>query len=228
MIPFRTTAPCYRSPIVSTSLIVLNIAVFFYQEGLSDRARHAFIQTFALVPAIYGDPAGARAAGFEPGNLLPLVSNTFLHGGYLHLIVNMWTLWLFGLPVEDRLGHGRFAALYLGAGTAGSLAHTAFNLASAVPALGASGAIAGVLGAFVWLFPRARVAAIVPIIVIPWIVHLPAILYAGIWFFIQIFEGWAALSADPMTGGIAWWAHIGGFAAGVTLAITFAARTRSR
>lgn len=227
MIPFRTTAPCFRSPVVTTSLIFLNVAAFFYQEGLSDRAEHAFIVQFALIPAIYGDPVGARAVGLDPGNLLPLLTNTFLHGGYLHLIVNMWTLWLFGLPVEDRLGHGRFAALYLGCGAAGSVAHAAFNLDSAVPALGASGAIAGVLGAFVWLYPRAKVATVVPIIIIPWIFHLPAILYAGIWFTIQMFEGWGALSADPAASGIAWWAHIGGFVAGLGVAIALQDRTRA-
>ncbi|HRK96748.1 MAG TPA: rhomboid family intramembrane serine protease, partial [Rhodospirillales bacterium] len=173
MIPFRTTAPCHRSPVVSVSLIFLNIAVFFYQEGLGEQAEYAFITTFALIPAVYGSPAAARDAGLDPGNLLPLISNTFLHGGYLHLIVNMWTLWLFGLPVEDRLGPFRFSALYLCCGAAGSLAHLAFNLSSQVPALGASGAIAGVLGAFVWIYPRAKVAAVVPIIVIPWIVQPP-------------------------------------------------------
>jgi membrane associated rhomboid family serine protease len=224
MIPFATTAPCHRSPVVAMSLIVLNIAVFFYQEGLGERAEYAFVTTFALIPAVYGNPAAARDAGLDPANLLPLISNTFLHGGYLHLIVNMWTLWLFGLPVEDRLGPARFAALYLGCGAAGSLAHLAFNLSSQVPALGASGAIAGVLGAFVWIYPRAKVAAVVPIIIIPWIFHLPAILYAGVWFLIQIVEGWGSLGADPMSGGIAWWAHIGGFAAGLALAIGFHAR----
>lgn len=224
MIPFATTAPCHRSPVVAMSLIVLNIAVFFYQEGLGERAEYAFVTTFALIPAVYGHPAAAREAGLDPTNLLPLISNTFLHGGYLHLIVNMWTLWLFGLPVEDRLGPSRFAALYLGCGAAGSLAHLAFNLSSQVPALGASGAIAGVLGAFVWIYPKAKVAAVVPIIIIPWIFHLPAILYAGIWFLIQIVEGWGSLGADPMSGGIAWWAHIGGFAAGLALAIAFHAR----
>lgn len=227
MIPFRTTAPCHRSPVVSVSLIFLNIAVFFYQEGLAEQAEYAFITTFALIPAVYSSPAAARDAGLDPGNLLPLISNTFLHGGYLHLIVNMWTLWLFGLPVEDRLGPLRFSALYLCCGAAGSLAHLAFNLSSQVPALGASGAIAGVLGAFVWIYPRAKVAAVVPIIVIPWIVHLPAILYAGIWFLIQMIEGWSALGADPLAGGIAWWAHIGGFAAGLALAVALHARTRS-
>lgn len=226
MIPFRTTAPCHRSPVVSVSLIFLNIAAFFYQEGLGEQAEYAFITTFALIPAVYGSPAAARDAGLDPGNLLPLISNTFLHGGYLHLIVNMWTLWLFGLPVEDRLGPLRFSALYLCCGAAGSLAHLAFNLSSQVPALGASGAIAGVLGAFVWIYPRAKVAAVVPIIVIPWIVHLPAMLYAGIWFLIQMIEGWSAIGADPLAGGIAWWAHIGGFVAGLALAVALHARTR--
>lgn len=227
MIPFRTTAPCLRSPVVTASMIFVNIAVFFYQEGLSDGAQHAFVVRFALIPAIYGDPAWSRAVGLDPADLLPLLTNTFLHGGYLHLIVNMWTLWLFGLPVEDRLGPARFAGLYVGCGAAGSAAHMAFNLDSVVPALGASGAIAGVLGAFVWLFPRAKVAAVVPIIFIPWIVHLPAILYAGIWFAIQMVEGWGALAADPTAGGIAWWAHIGGFVAGVCAAMALRVHAKS-
>lgn len=226
MIPFRTTAPCHGSPTVTMTIIVVNIGVFFFQQGLNEYAATRFIYTHALVPAIYSHPALARQAGLDPSNLLPLVSNSFLHGGYLHLIVNMWTLWLFGLPVEDRLGHWRYVLFYLACGAAASVAHLIFNWGSTVPALGASGAIAGVLGAFTWLFPRAKVAVVVPIIVVPLIVHWPAVLFTALWFALQLVQGWATLASNPLAGGVAWWMHIGGFAAGFLIAVRIRPRAQ--
>ena len=226
MIPYRTTASCHASPVVTMTLIVVNIGVFFLQKGLQPREAVAFIFTYALVPAIYGNPDLAREAGLDPTSLLPFVTNTFMHGGYLHLIVNMWTLWLFGLPVEDRLGPWRFLLFYLACGTAGSLAHFLFNLDSVVPALGASGAIAGVLGGFVWLCPRAKVAVVQPIFFFPLIFQLPTLVFAVIWFVLQLVPGVASLSAAPDVGGIAWWAHIGGFVAGLLIAMKLRPRAR--
>jgi membrane associated rhomboid family serine protease len=141
-----------------------------------------------------------------------------MHGGFLHIILNMWTLWLFGVPLEDRLGPWRFLLFYLACGTLGSITHLVLNLNSVVPALGASGAIAGVLGGFTWLFPRAKVAVVVPVIIIPFVFHWPALWFTGLWFALQLFQGTAALGAGPTTAGIAWWAHIGGFLAGLAIA----------
>lgn len=214
MIPFRTTAPCHGSPVVTMSLIVANIAVFFFQKGLSPQQVTEFVYAYALIPAIYGNPDMARQQGFDPTNFLPMVTNTFMHGGYLHLIINMWTLWLFGLPVEDRLGRWRFLLFYLGCGVVGSLCHLAFNLHSVVPTLGASGAVSGVLGGFFRLFPREKVVIVQPIFVLPLIFGIPTLWFTVLWFGIQFLEG-ARAFASGTTGGIAWWAHIGGFVAGV-------------
>jgi membrane associated rhomboid family serine protease len=146
------------------------------------------------------------------------VTNTFLHGGFLHIIFNMWTLYIFGPALEDRLGAARFAMLYLASGIIASMAHALFNAASPIPALGASGAIAGIIAAYAVRFPYAWVRVLVPIIIIPLFFSIPAMVFAGIWFFLQVLQGTSELLM-PMSGGsgIAWWAHIGGFIAGIVL-----------
>ena len=202
MIPFRTTAPVPGSPTATMVLIVVNISVFFYHLGLAGRDATAFVYTDALVPAVYSQPELARQTGLDPGNFAPFVNNTFLHGGALHLIANIWTLWLFGSAVEERLGHWRFVLFYLLAGLARSLAHLVFNFNSGVPPLGASGAIAGTLGAYTLLHPKAKVAIVQPIFFFPLILHLPAIAFTVIWFAIQVYQGWSRLDAGD-TGGIA-------------------------
>jgi membrane associated rhomboid family serine protease len=219
MFPFRTTAPTLGSPVVTMVLIVANISVFLYQIGLSAQAEQVFIYTHALVPAVYSHPELARGAGFNPDNYLPFVTNTFMHAGFLHLILNMWTLWLFGAPLEDRLGRWRFLALYMACGTVGSVGHLAFNLQSTVPALGASGAVAGVLGGYTLFYPRAKVALVQPIFFFPLVFHLPAMVFTGLWFAFQVLGGAAVFTADAGSagGGIAWWAHIAGFLAGLGL-----------
>ncbi|TVR97324.1 MAG: rhomboid family intramembrane serine protease [Rhodospirillales bacterium] len=226
MIPFRTSVDAHRSPVMTMTLIVINVSVFFIQLGMTPEQHLRFLYQYALVPAVYGAPEAARAAGLDPHNYLPLITNTFLHGGFLHIIFNMWMLWLFGVPLEDRLGPWRFLLFYLAAGTAGSLTHLGFNLYSTVPALGASGAIAGVLGGFTWLFPRAKVSVVIPIIIVPLILQWPALVFTALWLTLQVIQGTAALGADPATGGIAWWAHIGGFAAGLAIAVWLRAGRR--
>ena len=142
----------------------------------------------------------------------------FLHGGWLHLIVNMWTLWLFGRVVEDQLGSGRYLAFYFACGVLASATYAALNPTSTVPALGASGAIAGVLGCYMRLFPFSRIVVLVPILFLPLFFEVPAIVFAGLWFLIQAFEAMAEWFTPFAGGVIAWWAHIGGFIAGVILA----------
>ena len=141
----------------------------------------------------------------------------FWHGGWLHLISNMLYLWIFGDNVEDRLGHLRFLLFYVAAGAAAGLTHVALSPASALPTVGASGAIAGVLGAYLVTFPRARVLTLIPIVIIPWFVEIPAFVYLVLWFVMQLLEGVGSLGAPVETGGVAVWAHIGGFVAGVVL-----------
>ena len=207
MIPFRTDAPSHGSPAITMTLIVMNVAVYFYQIGLPPRDEINFIYTFALVPAILSDPAIIEQTGLTTNPYLTHITNTFMHGGALHLIFNLWTLWLFGAPLEDRLGRIRFTLFYLLCGGLGSYGHYFFNAASTIPALGASGAIAGVLGGYAYLFPKARVQIIQPIFFFPLVLRLPALIYTGLWFALQIFQGFFLLAAAEKR----WAALPGGF-----------------
>jgi membrane associated rhomboid family serine protease len=215
MIPIRNAVPSRYPPVVTWLLIATNCLVFLLQNSLSPADLEEFLRDFALIPARY-------TAGFVDGevyvtDLFSFFTMMFLHGGWLHLIFNMWTLWLFGPTVEDRLGHGRYLAFYLACGLAASIAHVIFNPTSIVPALGASGAIAGVLGCYMRLFPMARVVVVVPIIFIPLFFEVYAFVFVGLWFLVQLFQGTAELLLGISTGGVAWWAHVGGFVAGLVL-----------
>jgi membrane associated rhomboid family serine protease len=139
----------------------------------------------------------------------------------------MWTLAVFGDNVEDRMGPFRFLAFYLLCGLAAGFAHFVFNIGSPIPAVGASGAIAGVLGAYLFLFPKARVVTFIPVLFIPYLVELPAVVFLGIWFMVQLFSGWASLGLPAHVGGVAWWAHIGGFVFGALVFRGFLSRRRS-
>ncbi len=212
MIPVRTSVEVDDIPGGVVALIVANLVVFVIQAGLSEALLQDFINRYGLVPARYG-------RGLDPTDLWPLLTNTFMHAGWLHLIVNMWTLWLFGGPLEARLGTARFVGFYLVCGALASLAHLAFNLGSTVPALGASGAIAGVLGGFALSYPRAKVHLLTLVLFFPVTWRLPAVAYTAIWFLFQIVPAVTEFvsPAPEGAGGIAWWAHIGGFIAGVGL-----------
>ncbi|MGY8991389.1 MAG: rhomboid family intramembrane serine protease [Rhodospirillales bacterium] len=179
MIPFRTDAPSLGSPAITMTLIVANVSLYFYQIGLSTQDEINFIFNFALVPTFLSNAAVVEHTGLLASPYLSLITNTFMHGGALHLIFNMWTLWLFGAPLEDRLGHIPFLLFYLLCGTVGSYGHFYFNATSEIPALGASGAIAGVLGGYTCLFPKARVHIIQPIFFFPLVLPLPALLIYG-------------------------------------------------
>jgi rhomboid family protein len=200
------------------AIVAVNIVAFLYQLGLDDRELQWFLYEHALVPRRYFFPSWAASNGLSPLDLTPFLSNTFLHGGFLHIILNLWTLYIFGPALEDRLGPLRFLALYLLSGVAASVAHAVFNAASPVPVLGASGAIAGVIAAYAVRFPYAWVRVIVPILFIPLFFSIPAMVFAGLWFFIQVLQGATELMS-PFRGaaGIAWWAHVGGFIAGFVL-----------
>lgn len=199
-------------------IIATNALAFLYQETLSEPELQAFLYQHALVPARYFVPGWGWRAGLPPTDLTPYLTNTFLHGGWLHIILNMWTLYIFGPALEDRLGMARFAVLYLASGLAASVAHAIFNATSDVPVLGASGAIAGVTAAYALRFPFAWVRVVVPIVFIPIFFSVPAMVFAGLWFAIQVLQGTGEL-LSPFAGaaGIAWWAHIGGFLAGLAL-----------
>jgi membrane associated rhomboid family serine protease len=218
MFPIRTSVPTRYPPTVTWALIAINATLFLFQDSLTAPELQRFLIDFALIPARYFAP---DALGISNPNLfdyLPFFSNMFLHGGWLHLILNMWTLWLFGPTIEDRVGHGRYLVFYLACGVLASITHAVFNPTSAVPALGASGAIAGVLGCYLRLFPYSRVIVLVPILFLPLFFEVYAFVFVGIWIAMQVFQGLAELVAPASGAGIAWWAHIGGFASGVVFA----------
>lgn len=207
MLPLRDHEPSERIPIVTIGLIIANAAVFFLEVTSPDL--DAFINTWALVPS---------HPSFDPLFLRSFVTSQFLHGGFAHILFNMWYLWIFGDNVEGRFGHLRFLAFYLASGIVAALAELPFLLGSSIPMLGASGAIAGVLGAYLALFPRHRVDALVPTFIGFWTrTTLPASVILFFWFIMQLFSGTAAI-VQQTAGGVAWWAHIGGFAFGWIIA----------
>ncbi|MDQ8697838.1 rhomboid family intramembrane serine protease [Hyphomicrobium sp. LHD-15] len=200
MIPANNTIPYTQRPVATLSIIGLCVAVFLYQLTLSQAETEAFFNRYALVPARF--------------DVADVFTSMFLHGGFLHIASNLWTLWVFGPALEDRLGSQRFAALYLLSGVAAALLHVLFNFSSDVPTLGASGAIAGVIAAYARRFPYAWVNILQPIVIIPVFFMMPALAFAGFWFLSQIMQAAGSLAMPGGAGGIAWWAHIGGFLAG--------------
>ena len=216
MIPIRNAVPSRYPPVITWMLIVTNCLVFLFQDSLSPYELKLLLRQFALIPARYTAFASGETE-LAAIDILPFFSMIFLHGGWLHLILNMWTLWLFGPTIEDRLGHGRYLAFYLVCGLAASIAHVMSNPTSVVPALGASGAIAGILGCYMRLFPLARVVVVVPILFIPIFIEVYAVVFIGLWFLLQIIQSMTELLLPSSSGGVAWWAHIGGFIAGLTL-----------
>ena len=204
MIPIRDVIPSRTTPVVTVSLIVFNVLVFLFQSSLSERGLALFLSNFALVPAEF--------------SIVTMFTAMFLHAGLAHLVGNMLFLWIFGDNIEDRLGHGRFAWFYLLCGCAAAFAQTALNPDSRVPMVGASGAIAGVMGAYLILFPHSRIVMLFPFP--PIVFELPAVLFLVMWFAIQFLNGLGSLAmfgASQWSGGVAFWAHVAGFAAGVVL-----------
>ena len=215
MFPLQTTVPLRNPPVVTWALIAVNCVVFLYQISLSEPELELFLSRFALVPGRYFAPDASSSLSVL--DYLPFVTNMFLHGGWLHLILNMWTLWLFGRTVEDRFGSARYLLFYLLCGAVASTTHALVNATSEIPALGASGAIAGVLGCYMRMFPLSRVVVMIPILFFPFFFELPAIVFTGLWFLVQVMQGTADLFGPPAGAGVAWWAHIGGFVAGFLL-----------
>ncbi len=217
MFPIKDSIRIPNAPVIVYALVLVNTLVFLYQSSLSPRASYILSLQHALVPRRYFDPAWGAAVGLSPDDYLPFLTGTFMHGGWWHLILNMWTFYIFGSSLEGRLGRGPFLFFYLVSGIVASFAHAYFNAESTVPALGASGAIAGVIGGYAVTFPRARVTLVIPIVIIPFFFKIPAIGFAAIWFGLQFMQGFMDLYSPAMGGGIAWWAHIGGFIGGVLL-----------
>ena len=215
MIPFKDSIPSRRFPFVTLILIITNTAAFVYELSLPWENLGNLIDLYGVVPfklqLVANNPLGVLRE-----MLVSLITSTLLHAGFLHLLGNMWYLWIFGDNVEDRMGPIRFLLFYLSCGVVASVTHIIFNLDSLVPTIGASGAVAGVLGAYLVSYPFARVLTLLPFFIIWPVVELPAILVLGFWFIVQLFNGTAAIgSTSDMMGGVAWWAHIGGFISGI-------------
>lgn len=217
MIPLRDSNRSSRTPVMNWLLIAANALVFFYELSLGGGQLEQFIRAYALVPArIENEPL---VFGFT------MITSMFLHAGWFHFLSNMWVLFIFGDNVEDRLGSIPYLIFYLSGGVAASLLQTTLTPGSVVPVLGASGAIAAVLGAYIFLFPGARVVTLVPIFLFMSVIEVPAVIFLGFWFVTQLFFGLASLGAESAQG-VAWWAHIGGFVLGLAVCALFVRRPR--
>lgn len=214
MIPLRDVIPSRTTPFVTVGIIVLNGLVFLYQQSLPEFAFQRFVFAYGLVPAQFNPPT--------------IVTSMFLHGDLWHFLGNMLYLWIFGDNVEDRVGHGRFVVFYLLCGVTAAAVQTAFNPDSMVPMIGASGAIAGVLGAYLVMFPHSRVLTLLPLIIFWDIVEIPAIILLGLWFVLQVVSGVGSLGSAADTGGVAFWAHAAGFVTGVATIALFRRPERQR
>jgi membrane associated rhomboid family serine protease len=217
MIPIKDTIWRTTNPSVTWTLIAVNTIIFIIESTLSQGALDHVCYLFGLVPARYTHPEWALSHHLSFDYYLSFFTNMFLHGGWLHLIGNMWFLCLFGRSVEDSTGHARFLALYLVCGLAASLTYFLVYPSATAPALGASGAIAGVMGAYLVLFPRAKIMTLFFIPFLPLFVNLSAFVYLLYWFGLQVVSWALSLSSPETGGGVAWWGHVGGFITGAVL-----------
>jgi len=205
MIPLRDSQPSHAFPVVTALLVFVNVLVFLHEFSLDEYSLNLFLADYAMIPAQF--------------QISGLFTSMFLHGGWMHLIGNMWFLWIFGDNVEDILGRAKYLLFYIASGVAASLAHLFSNPNSELPSVGASGAIAGVMGAYMLKFPHSRIVTLIPILIFFTTVDIPAWIMLIYWFVIQIFSGIGDFSgrAGAETGGVAWFAHVGGFLAGMFL-----------
>ncbi len=217
MIPLKDDIPSRRRPYVMITILILNILVFIYELTLGNRITY-FFHTFGVIPArIIFDTTFFT--------ILTLFTSMFIHGGFEHIIGNMLYLWIFADNVEDAFGHGKFIILYFLSGLMGSLLQILISPHSEIPLIGASGAISGILGAYIILYPGARVLALIPIFYFLRLTYVPAVIFLGFWFLLQFLYGLGSLGAQ---GGVAWFAHIGGFLTGVLFALPIKRRIRRR
>ena len=242
MIPLKDNIPTRRFPVLTVAIIVINVVVYFlFQEGKFSTVDEEFVVDYGVIPyelthpgdhceavgqqlACEGQPGVSGAADPQPATWITLFTSIFMHGSVIHLGGNMLFLWIFGNNIEDSMGRVRFVLFYVLGGLAATLAQTAVDTNAAVPTIGASGAVAAVLGAYALLYPRARVVTLVIIIFFITIIQLPALLVLGAWFVLQLLDGTRELSVQGGQGGVAYWAHIGGFVFGLALIRLFANR----
>ena len=212
MIPLRDVIPSRTTPYITVTIIVLNAVAWLFEVALPAEARPAFLQLYGVVPAAF--------------HASTLITSMFLHGSWSHIIGNMWYLWIFGDNVEDRFGHSRFIAFYILCGIVAAAGQMFMDPASTIPTIGASGAIAGVMGAYFVLYPHSRVLTLIPLFVFWEVIELPAIALLGFWFLMQLFSAGQLGGAAGASGGVAFMAHVAGFVAGVVAVLVFRPRAR--
>jgi len=220
MIPLKNLNPRRSFPVVTVALIVVNFLVFFYQLSLAPRAADHFVMTYGVVPQTLQWALTGQHGKSLLDAAIPLFTSMFLHGGWLHILGNMWFLWIFGGNVEDTLGRVPYLLFYLACGIGSGIAQAAFSWGTKIPAIGASGAIAGVLGAYILYYPASLILTLVPLFIIWFTAKIPAWVFIGLWFLVQFLSGVGSLGATAAQamGGVAWWAHVGGFLLGMALA----------
>jgi len=241
MIPVGDSIRSRTFPYVNLAIIALNFLVFIYELALPEMSRNEFLCDWGAIPREFRDyvapppepelaigPCGLYTSNVDAGVLLRPFSAMFMHAGWLHILSNMLFLWIFGDNVEDALGHVKYLLFYLLAGLGATAAHTFLNLNDLLPAVGASGAIAGVMGAYLVLYPGANIAVLIPWLIILGAFYVPAVFLIGLWFLLQLFSGVAAIgTATGGAGGVAWWAHVGGFVTGMALITLLRPQKRS-
>ena len=215
MFPLRDDNPTKIWPIMTIGLIALNALVFLYQISLGPREGQLFIYQFGAIPAAVFSAQSLPSDVVAIPASVSVLTSMFLHGGFMHLIGNLLSLWIFGNNIEDAMGHGKFILFYLLTGVAASMTHFLMDINSTIPTIGASGAISGVLGAYILLYPRAQVQVLIFLGIFVRVMYIPAGIVLGFYFILQIFQG--TLSWGQEGGGVAWFAHIGGFVAGMLL-----------
>ncbi|NOR71828.1 MAG: rhomboid family intramembrane serine protease [Methylomarinum sp.] len=217
MIPIRDNILCKTTPYVSWVIMGICIGIFLSMKMMPDELQRQLTYLYGMVPIRYSNPEWSAAFGLPFDGYFSFLSSLFLHGGWLHIIINMWFIWIFANSIEDRMGHVRFLAFYLSCGLIATFVQWYFDPTMAIPVVGASGAIAGVLGAYFLMYPYARIVIWFPLFLLPIFFELPAIAFLGFWVIIQIQNATTAMMFDAVTAEVAWWAHLGGFVAGVFL-----------
>lgn len=222
MFPLRDTIPSRSFPIITILLICVNLLIFFYEFTLGPQVE-SLISSLGVIPAHFSNFLSLSPRGWLR-LILTLFSSVFLHGSWFHVISNMWYLWIFGDNIEDRTGHLRFFVFYLLCGLLAGITHIVMNPLSEIPTIGASGAVAGVMGAYIVLFPRSKITTLIFLVIFIQIVRIPAIIFLGFWFILQILSGTLSLGIIEQSSGVAWWAHIGGFFTGMIIVFLFKKR----
>ncbi|WP_320170780.1 rhomboid family intramembrane serine protease [Maridesulfovibrio sp.] len=225
MIPIRDNVPCLTTPYVLRAIMIINIAIFIFEQTLTPSGRLVLFHLLGVVPARFFNHEWAVAAGYPDAGTLPLFTYMFLHSNWLHIILNMWMLWIFADNIEDAVGHVRFVIFYLACGLAAIATQMAIDPAASAPVIGASGAVAGIMGGYLLLYPHGKVLTLFPVVIIPFFFKIPAWLFLLLWFAIQVVSG----ITDHFAGAaekIAWAAHAGGFIAGMLMIKLFVRKDR--